>query len=483
MEKLGDSTFSIPEASKQLENLNGSQKGKITLTAEMGDKKGFEVVAKKQLNALDRVLNSVAQLLQTRNWVELQVPADKTKQSVYINVNSLATSMGVAKKTALSRLMLTGSEQRPPGKVTKEQEVEDTIKYIQNLKPFEKAALLKGAKTDIEVRKVAGQERTLLGFRKKVSVETPVHTAGKTKSSELPRSVVAIGGQLYISLKKKGGVGSFKTIYLYVNAETREVFALAKLKSLNEADMHELRNEQKWQTLFGGHRNIAKTHGIVNWTSKKKGAQRTGILMPYIAGGNLNNNMRNLKNEQKLNISKQLFSSLSYIHGDNSLENNPAAIHNDLKPENIMLGDKGDVKLIDFGLTTEIGENQGGTSAYRAPEVWTALKKGGDFGKMDTKVDVWAAGCILYEMYTGQKVSWTSDADKLKGSEVAEGKKSADPLLKTIQDGTNLLEKQWQKQNRTEIQQLILDCLKSDPKDRISSQEARDRLNALNTWK
>lgn len=78
-------------------------------------------------------------------------------------------------------------------------------------------------------------------------------------------------------------------------------------------------------------------------------------------------------------------------------------IHCDIKPENIVWFEKEKRwKLIDFGLSTEMSAfkikvKTVETLPYRAPEVIITD------GIYDTKIDIWAAGCVLYEMITGIK--------------------------------------------------------------------------------
>lgn len=91
-------------------------------------------------------------------------------------------------------------------------------------------------------------------------------------------------------------------------------------------------------------------------------------------------------------LAMQLCDALSYAH-------NHGILHRDIKPGNIMVNQEGQVKVTDFGLarpiTGEAEENPYGTPDYAAPEI---LGK----GTVDQRVDIFAAGIVLYEMLTGR---------------------------------------------------------------------------------
>jgi len=77
-------------------------------------------------------------------------------------------------------------------------------------------------------------------------------------------------------------------------------------------------------------------------------------------------------------------------------------LHRDLKPQNLLINKKGELKLADFGLARAFGipvrsySHEVVTLWYRAPDVLMGSRK------YSTPIDIWSAGCIFAEMATGR---------------------------------------------------------------------------------
>ncbi|MGW1651827.1 Stk1 family PASTA domain-containing Ser/Thr kinase [Streptomyces atratus] len=122
------------------------------------------------------------------------------------------------------------------------------------------------------------------------------------------------------------------------------------------------------------------------------------LAMEYVAGCTLRDVLRErgaLQPRAALDILEPVLAALGAAH-------RAGFVHRDMKPENVLIGDDGRVKVADFGLVRAVGAVTNttgsvlGTVSYLAPEQI-------EHGTADTRTDVYACGVVLYEMLTGSK--------------------------------------------------------------------------------
>ena len=130
------------------------------------------------------------------------------------------------------------------------------------------------------------------------------------------------------------------------------------------------------------------------------GISQPYIVMEYVAGRTLRDILREGRKilpERALEITSGVLSALDYSH-------RAGIIHRDIKPGNVMLTPSGDVKVMDFGIARAISDASStmtqtaavvGTAQYLSPE-----QARGE--TVDSRSDVYSAGCLLYELLTGR---------------------------------------------------------------------------------
>ena len=119
------------------------------------------------------------------------------------------------------------------------------------------------------------------------------------------------------------------------------------------------------------------------------------LVIEYIAGKNLAtaHHERPLDFNTAARVVEHVAEGLAAVHACGLL-------HRDVKPSNIILGDDGKPRLVDFGLAAPLGgealQTVTGTLAYMAPE-----QARGEWDRIDPRTDVFSLGAVLYELLTG----------------------------------------------------------------------------------
>uniref|UniRef100_G3QAS5 non-specific serine/threonine protein kinase n=1 Tax=Gasterosteus aculeatus TaxID=69293 RepID=G3QAS5_GASAC len=186
------------------------------------------------------------------------------------------------------------------------------------------------------------------------------------------------------------GEGSFGRVYKGRKRFTGQVVALKFMPKVGRSEK-ELRSLRREIDIMRGlqHPNIVQLFDSFETETEV-------VVVTEYAEGQL---FQILEDDEKLpesqvrEIACQLVSALYYLHSHRIL-------HRDMKPQNILLGKSGVVKLCDFGfaramsVSTMVLTSIKGTPLYMSPELVEEKP-------YDHTADLWSLGCILYELHTG----------------------------------------------------------------------------------
>ena len=222
---------------------------------------------------------------------------------------------------------------------------------------------------------------------------------------------------------EKLGEGGMGEVYRARDPKLARDVALKVLPESFASDPERLgRFEREARALASlNHPNIAQIYEIEEAPPPSPGQSGVrALVMEFVEGEDLAGRLARgpMSADEALPIVRQIAEALDAAHG-------AGIVHRDLKPANVMVRDDGTVKLLDFGVARALdaagpvseptGRDPGnmptvttpaemtragvilGTAAYMAPE--QARGK-----PVDDRADIWAFGCVLYEMLTGRRL-------------------------------------------------------------------------------
>jgi serine/threonine protein kinase len=231
-----------------------------------------------------------------------------------------------------------------------------------------------------------------------------------------------IGGEYLVYQSFMGGMGE---VYLCIKEDSRLPYALKTFQKTSANLQKLFEGEVRTWIDLGKHPNIVRCYWMQTYDNTpfmglewvQGDAQHGTDLRSWLVNGALD-----LKQALKFTI--DICRGLVYAG-----EKSKGIVHRDLKPDNVLVADGGVAKITDFGLATiikdsnllvdedtttfEAGKSQYvgsivGTPAYMPPEQWRGEKD------IDVRADMYAVGCILYEMLTGEMVYRASTISQLR---------------------------------------------------------------------
>ncbi|KAK6463242.1 negative regulator of the PHO system [Scheffersomyces coipomensis] len=205
---------------------------------------------------------------------------------------------------------------------------------------------------------------------------------------------------------EKLGEGTYATVYKGRNRTTGTLVALKEINLDSEEGTPSTAIREISLMKELDHENIVSLYDVIHTENKL-------TLVFEFMDKDLKRYMEVYGNQGALDLKLvksfmfQLLKGIMFCH-DNRV------LHRDLKPQNLLINNKGELKLGDFGLARAFGipfntfSNEVVTLWYRAPDVLLGSRA------YTTSIDIWSAGCIFAEMCTGKPLfPGTANDDQL----------------------------------------------------------------------
>lgn len=195
-------------------------------------------------------------------------------------------------------------------------------------------------------------------------------------------------------IDKQIGQGAYAIVRHALHIPTTKKVAFKTYEKIKLLDPNRKKNVMREIDILEmlDHPHIVKQYETIDTT------RQLHIVMEYVSGCSLHGYLkrkpnRRLDEPEVKRIMKQILHAIDYCHNKN-------VTHRDLKLENLLLDDKNDVKIIDFGFSTCFPHEKKvkifcGTPSYMAPEIVARKEYSGP------PVDVWAIGILIFVLLCG----------------------------------------------------------------------------------
>ena len=255
------------------------------------------------------------------------------------------------------------------------------------------------------------------------------------------------------TIQRKLGQGAFGAVYL-ANDNVSDTSVAIKMVpaevSREESELADLKQNFKLVHELA-HPHIATMRTL----DYDKQLDKYCLVMEFVEGKNLSVYRKNQTNrkvpvDEAIKICRQLAEAIDYAH-------HKGILHRDIKPENTILDTLNDVKLLDFGLASQIRSTvmkrsrtidanaMAGTRPYMAPEQFK--------GKPVVPAsDIWALGIVFCEMITGDLPFYSDDFQVLKASVCEE---TVDPIAELDKTQNQIVQKVLAKDPRARFAKAV----------------------------
>lgn len=191
------------------------------------------------------------------------------------------------------------------------------------------------------------------------------------------------------------GSGTFGEVWVAKDTATDLEIAIKVYVSMDEKGLEEFKKE--FQISFElNHTNLLHA----NYLGVNPEDKRPFLVMPFCPDGSVSNSGGNISERDLWRFIRDVAAGLAYLHAQN-----PPIIHQDIKPDNILILKNGDFVITDFGISKQLRStlrksantlNSAGAISYMGPE---------RFSKQYHAVkasDIWSLGVSIFELATGE---------------------------------------------------------------------------------
>jgi eukaryotic-like serine/threonine-protein kinase len=252
------------------------------------------------------------------------------------------------------------------------------------------------------------------------------------------------------------GAGGMGEVYRARDTKLQRDVALKLLRSIFTANADRVARFQREARLLASlnHPHIGGIYGF------EDAGDVPALVLELVEGETLEDRLRRIRLplSEALTVAQQIADALDAAH-------RAGIIHRDLKPSNIKITPDGVVKVLDFGLAKDLGVEKFaseisrsttmtdggtvvgvilGTAAYMSPEQARGQP-------VDKRTDIWAFGCVLFEILTG-----SSAFQRQTGTDTVVAVVGAEPEWKSLPADTP-----------SSIRRLLARCLQKDPRRRL----------------
>ena len=255
-------------------------------------------------------------------------------------------------------------------------------------------------------------------------------------------------------LEKLIGNGSFGEVWLAKDSQTDVVVAVKIYVAMDQQGLEDFRKE--FQLSFNlNHTNLLHA----NYLGINTEDNRPFLVMPFCPQGSVSRRAGDMSEEEIWRFIKDVSAGLAYLHAQD-----PPIIHQDIKPDNILILQNGDYVVTDFGISKQLRRsmkrsaslNSAGAISYMGPERFSK-----NYQTIKAS-DIWSLGAAIFELATGElPFAGMGGSLQKQGAEIPEAS-GFSVELNTLISGC-LAKETWDRPTAAQINEYAIAHLKGVP--------------------